>query len=183
MATWYTSDLHFGHKNIIEYSNRPFKDLADMHEGLIKNWNECVRPEDTIYVLGDLSLCPFKEFEPIVKRLNGKKILIKGNHDHYKDGQYAKLGITVYHELKMKICGQIVRMSHYPYALPLYKRLFAFKSELRFMQLRPPRIKGEFLMHGHAHTKKKMIDNMLHVGTDAWGHYPVSSGEIESLIN
>lgn len=181
---WFTSDTHFGHPGILKYTDRPFDTLEEMHEVLIKNWNECVRPEDTIYVLGDLALCSFKEFEPIAKRLNGKKILIQGNHDHYSVGQYAKLGFTVFHELKMKVAGTMVRLSHYPYALPWYKRLFAFKSELRFMDRRPPRIKGEYLMHGHTHTKYQITpDHRVHVGVEAWKLYPVSIREIESLIN
>lgn len=180
---YFTSDLHFGHAAVIGYTKRPFKDVNEMNEALIANWNKYVRPEDTIYVLGDLALCPFKEFEPIAKRLNGTKILVKGNHDHYKDGQYNRLGFTVFHEIKMKISGKIVRLSHYPYALPWYKRLFAFKSELRFMDRRPPEIKGEFLLHGHTHMKDKKIGNRIHVGIDAWNYRPVKITEIESLIN
>src|SRR5665213_2758323 len=152
---YFISDLHFGHEAVIKYSKRPFVGLNEMHETLIKNWNSWVKPQDTIYVLGDLALCPFKDFEPIAKRLNGTKILIRGNHDHYSEGQYNRLGFTVYHELKLKIAGQMVRLSHYPYALPWYKRLFAFKSELRYMDRRPPKIEGEWLLHGHSHVKYK----------------------------
>jgi calcineurin-like phosphoesterase family protein len=183
MADWWMSDPHFFHKNIIELSKRPFVNLDHMHETLIKNINECVRPEDTLYMLGDMNFGSFKEFEPVAKRLNGNKILIKGNHDHLKDGQYAKLGFKVYLELKMKFAGQVIRMTHYPYALPWYKRLFAYKSELRYLDRRAHRVPGEFLIHGHTHSKKKIIDNMIHVGVDAWNFYPVSSGEIESLMN
>lgn len=178
---WFTSDLHFGHAGVIRYCGRPFTTLEEMHEALIKNWNECVREGDTVYVLGDLALCPFRDFEPIAKRLKGRKILIRGNHDAYSEGQYARAGFTVYHELKMKLAGSIVRLSHYPYAMPWWKRPFAFKSELRFMEKRPPQIPGEFLLHGHTHMHYKRRGNMIHVGVDAW-HRPVSQREIESLI-
>ena len=179
---YFTSDPHFGHAGVIKYVNRPFKDVEEMNQTLIKRWNERVQPEDTIYVLGDMALCSFKEFEPIAKQLNGRKILIRGNHDSYSESQYNRLGFQVFHEVKLKLAGRMVRLSHYPYALPWYKRLFAFKSELRFMEKRPPEIKGEHLMHGHVHQKYKMVDNRIHVGVDAWNFYPASQNEIESLI-
>lgn len=179
---WFTSDLHFGHESVITYCNRPFESLGLMHAALVKNWNKCVQEKDTVYVLGDLALCSFKDFAPIASQLRGNKILIRGNHDHYSEGQYNKLGFQVYHEIKMKLAGNMVRLSHYPYALPWYKRPFAYKSELRFMDKRPPRIPGEILIHGHTHTKYRSIDNRIHVGVDAWGYRPVAATEIESLI-
>lgn len=154
-----------------------------MHVELIKRWNQRVQPTDTVYVIGDLALCKFSEFAPIAHQLNGTKYLIKGNHDHYSDAQYGRIGFTVFHEVKMKIAGRTVRLSHYPYALPWYKRPFAFKSELRFMDRRPPRVAGEFLIHGHTHTRYRSVDNRIHVGADAWDFYPVSIREIESLLN
>lgn len=180
---WFTSDLHFGHVGVIRYCNRPFQTLEEMHAALITRWNECVRDDDLIYVLGDLALMPFRDFEPIAKQLNGRKILIKGNHDHYSEGQYARAGFTVYHELKMKLAGHMVRLSHYPYALPWWMRPFAFASELRYMDKRPPRIPGETLLHGHSHVKwRQASDSRIHVGVDAWDFYPASIREIESLL-
>lgn len=180
---WFTSDLHFGHELVIKYANRPFISLDEMHEELIKRWNSKVCKDDTIYILGDMSFLPHKEFEPIAKQLNGNKILIIGNHDKYSIGQYAKYGFTAYHECLISLCGKRVRLSHFPYALPWYKKPFAFKSELRFMDRRPHKIKGEILLHGHTHTKKKVINNMIHVGVDAWNYAPISEGQIESLMS
>ncbi len=180
---WFTSDLHFGHEGVIRYCNRPFANLDEMHAALIKRWNERVRPDDTVYVIGDLALCHFSVFAPLAAQLNGTKILIQGNHDHYSVGQYRKLGFTVYREVTMKLAGKIVRLSHYPYALPWYKRLLAFKSELRFMDRRPPRIPGEILIHGHTHMKYQSAGNRIHVGVDAWNFYPASLSQIERLIN
>lgn len=180
---WFTSDLHFGHEAVIGYCKRPFTSLDEMHAELVKRWNECVRPEDTVYVLGDLALCPFKDFEPIAKQLNGRKLLVRGNHDHYSEGQYGKLGFQVFHEVKMKLAGQMVRLSHYPYALPWWKRPFAFKSELRYMDRRPVKVRGEVLLHGHSHVAYQLSDDgRIHVGVDAWDFYPVSIREIESLL-
>lgn len=51
---YYISDLHFGHKNVIKYCNRPFKNTDEMREGLISRWNSKVKPSDTVYILGDM---------------------------------------------------------------------------------------------------------------------------------
>src|ERR1700690_2381531 len=80
MTRWFTSDLHFGHNNIIRYCQRPFRDVHEMHNAMIQTWNETVKEGDEVYVVGDFSLSAryCKEFLP---RLNGTKILVVGNHD------------------------------------------------------------------------------------------------------
>lgn len=55
MNNWVTSDLHFGHKNIIKYENRPFKDIEEMDKAIIELWNKTVKKDDKIYILGDFS--------------------------------------------------------------------------------------------------------------------------------
>lgn len=81
-----TSDLHFGHGNIIKLANRPFLNLHEMEKTLIENWNNKVKKHDTVYVLGDFSMKIKKDrIEEILKQLNGTIILIKGNHDNPKD--------------------------------------------------------------------------------------------------
>jgi len=81
MTTWFTSDTHFGHKRIIELSNRPFDSVENMNEQLVENWNYFVKPEDTVYHLGDVALGSFLESLAYVGRLNGIKHLVVGNHD------------------------------------------------------------------------------------------------------
>lgn len=85
MTNWYTSDLHFNHKNILNYENRTrnFTSVEEMNEKLIENWNSVVKQHDQIYVLGDFILGKPDEveLERIVYRLNGKISLIPGNHD------------------------------------------------------------------------------------------------------
>ena len=83
-------DCHFGHRNIIKYCNRPFKDVADMTEKLIKNWNSIVGKNDIVYVVGDFALCGKQKIIEIGNRLNGRKRLILGNHD--------SASIVTYHE-------------------------------------------------------------------------------------
>jgi len=83
-----TSDHHFGHENIIRYTGRPFKDIYEMDECLIENWNKTVSKRDLVYHVGDIFVCskrlfrnPSQHAENIRRRLNGQIFLIKGNHE------------------------------------------------------------------------------------------------------
>ena len=82
-TVWITSDLHFGHHNILKFEakNRPFTSSSEMDEFMIREWNSRVRPNDTVYILGDFAFCTPEEAAAIARRLNGHKILVKGNHD------------------------------------------------------------------------------------------------------
>lgn len=77
----FTSDTHFWHKNIIELGHRSYANLDEMHAALIANWNKCVKPDDSIYHLGDFSFGGPTKVESILKQLNGIKYLVRGNHD------------------------------------------------------------------------------------------------------
>lgn len=80
MQVFMTSDLHFGHKNILKHCNRPYDSVEDMDEGLVANWNNKVPKKDSIvYIVGDFA---FNNHNKYLSRLNGKKVLIIGSHDH-----------------------------------------------------------------------------------------------------
>ena len=78
---FFTSDSHFCHSNIIKFCDRPFKDVEEMNEILIDNWNKTVGPNDIIYHLGDFCFAGSAEWHSILGRLNGRIHLILGNHD------------------------------------------------------------------------------------------------------
>lgn len=91
---FFTADMHFGHENMISFVDyngqkvRPFNTCEECDELMIENWNSMVRPQDKIYVLGDV--CFNKNLgDKIMPRLNGKKCLIRGNHDNFKLSWYA----------------------------------------------------------------------------------------------
>ena len=82
---WVISDSHFSHYNMVhKFKTRPFNTVEEMDECLIQNWNSVVKPGDKVYHLGDFAFGPKTEHPKLVKRLNGKKRLIVGNHDDVK---------------------------------------------------------------------------------------------------
>ena len=89
---FFIGDCHFGHRNIIKYCNRPFANVEEMTEGLIKNWNSVVGKNDIVYVVGDFALCGKQKIIEIGNRLNGRKRLILGNHDGASIVTYREAG-------------------------------------------------------------------------------------------
>ena len=81
---WFTSDLHFWHKNICKYCNRPYESVEEMNEAIIQNWNAVVKDDDIVFVLGDLGFCGIEKLRDLLSQLKGKIFLIQGNHDSDK---------------------------------------------------------------------------------------------------
>lgn len=111
---FFTSDQHFFHKNIIKYCARPFNSIEEMNETLIENYNKLVKPEDTVYHLGDFSFANYAQAESIFNRLNGQKILIEGNHDSGSVFKLKWAWIKNYYELKTDKANFV--LFHYPMA-------------------------------------------------------------------
>lgn len=113
-----TSDLHFGHNNIIQYENRPWSTVEEMDNGLIKNWNDKVTAEDIVYILGDFSFSGGERTYEIIKQLNGHKILIIGNHDHrwLKNEDCVKLFDEIVSYKSFRYKKQHIVMFHHPIA-------------------------------------------------------------------
>lgn len=196
---YFTSDLHFGHLKVIDYCNRPYKDLEEMHKAIITIWNQTVKEGDTVYVLGDFSLNK-KWSREIVSLLNGNKILISGNHDHcfelppketsglsiqqYREkckrrcDEYLQHGWkSVHQKLQIKLKdGTNILLSHLPYA-PKSEESF----DKRYLTLRPID-QGMKLLHGHLHCRYRKWGRSIDVGFD--GDYKLwNEDEILFLIN
>lgn len=94
MSSFVFSDPHFGHKNIITFKDsdgkltRPFSSVEEMDEHMVTNINSVVNKKDTIYFLGDVVIN--RKALPIFDRINGRKVLIKGNHDIFRLQDYTK---------------------------------------------------------------------------------------------
>jgi calcineurin-like phosphoesterase family protein len=88
------SDLHLGHGSTLSFKRqdgaplRPFLNLHEMHDAIVKGWESVVTPSDKIYVLGDVSLKANKMIQGLLADLPGKKRLIRGNHDLAPDAWY-----------------------------------------------------------------------------------------------
>ena len=119
--TYITSDLHFGHTNIMKFcpvTRARFRnDVAYMNEAMIKEWNDMVCPEDTVYILGDVAFLPADKAAEIMRRLNGTKILVEGNHDRklLKDEDFRSCFAEVHKYLDINHNGQKIIMSHFPF--------------------------------------------------------------------
>lgn len=113
---WFTADTHFNHANIIKYCNRPFETITDMDATMVENWNAVVKPGDTVYHIGDFMMPKQQQsVDMFLNKLNGKKILIKGNHDsHFVQHRPGWKEVHQYYELKDK--GIQIVMFHYPIA-------------------------------------------------------------------
>ena len=111
------SDTHFGHTNSWEKFKlpdgsplRPFTSTEEMDETMIERWNAKVQPQDTVYHLGDVVIN--KKYLHLVERLNGRKILIRGNHDIFGDEQYYLAGFEQIHGVRVFVDKFI--LSHIP---------------------------------------------------------------------
>ena len=111
---FYTSDLHLGHKNVLKFDNRPFKDLNEMHEAIIENWNSVITENDDVYILGDFAWHKEIGLETI-KQLKGGKHLILGNHDRI-DSEIKKEFLSIKSYDIVKDGDFKVVLSHFPLA-------------------------------------------------------------------
>lgn len=176
MEIWFTSDTHFHHKNVIAYCNRPFVSIEHMNEALITNWNAYVKPDDLIYILGDFCFGGVSKIKAINERLNGKKWLIRGNHDDERvlkrGGELGFFCVTdsCREGFRWATNGIDLTMSHYPYE--------GDSSEIdRYVERRPIDY-GRWLLHGHVHNTWKIKDRMINVGCDVWDYKPIHLDQV-----
>lgn len=155
--TWVTSDLHFGHTNILKFcaKTRRYTDVEHMNEAMVQDWNFQVQPEDTVYLLGDLAFMPAAKAVKLFNRLNGKKILVEGNHDRkiLKDPVFRKCFAEIHNYLEVRYDGTLVVMFHYPIA--------------EWNQCH----RGAVHFHGHLHGNPSGLEELriMDVGMDATG--------------
>ncbi len=102
--TWFTSDTHFSHKNILKYEKeaRPFENVYVMNEALIDRWNSVVKARDVVYHLGDISLD--KRSLSLIGKLNGHKRLVMGNHDIHPMAELCNYFEKIYGAFEYKGC-------------------------------------------------------------------------------
>lgn len=192
---FFTADWHLGHENVIKFSSRPFKNADEMAEGLIKRYNSRVEEEDICYFLGDFSMANVEDSKTYLSRLNGRKILILGNHDRGSAGMY-KMGFdAVLYRADLIIAKERVTLTHCPLR-GIYREDITgmrgtavgenWHGESRQLDFSCEN-NGQFHLHGHIHSPNggrsdRELGRQYDVGLDANNYMPVSRGTIESFI-
>ena len=111
---WVIADLHFGHTNVLKYDNAPFADVDEMEREIIKRWNNVVKKDDIVYVLGDFTLMRNTELiSRLCSSLNGHKVLVMGNHDTRKPADYVACGFRTAIRKPILVDPRVV-LSHEP---------------------------------------------------------------------
>jgi len=162
-----------------------------MNEEMIRRWNARVHKRDTVYVIGDFSFGGKEATKAVLQRLNGKKILIKGNHDkpaHWMiEAGFDEVHENIYINLGDKQNGTDVRvyLSHFPYRPTfiawLKHKLTGGYWDTRYIHKRMVD-DGGWLIHGHTHSRKRIRGRQIHVGVDAWDYNPVPHTTILKMI-
>jgi calcineurin-like phosphoesterase family protein len=159
MKTWITSDLHFGHKNIMKFCPKTrghYTDTDVMREDMIRIWNDNVQDGDLVYILGDVAFLPAVEAVAIMRRLNGRKILVEGNHDRkiLNDPVFRSCFEEIHKYLEIRYNDTMIVMLHYPIA--------------EWNQMH----RGAVHFYGHLHGNPSGLENYRarDVAYDATGH-------------
>lgn len=163
--TWFTADEHLNHSRIVELSHRPFKDVKEMNEEIIRRHNLVVGEKDTVHHLGDY--CFDTDWTPFISRLKGHHHMVWGNHDHKKQRKmnehlFEDTGKLVDIKVPRKEGGyegnQTIVLCHYP--LRVWNKSHH----------------GSWHLFGHEHgfLNDQPWGLSFDVGVDSWDFYPVS---------
>lgn len=173
---YFTSDTHFNHTNIISFCQRPFKNVDEMNERIIANWNEVVGEDDIIFHLGDFCLGGAAEWTRLLDRLNGKIYLIMGNHDRKNIRQgFMDRFEHVAMQMHIEVGKQRIYLNHFPF--------LCFEGGY----------KDVWQLFGHVHTRKSntgidagrlqyLYPTQYDVGVDNNDFAPVSFEQVKRII-
>lgn len=170
---FFTSDQHFNHENIIRFCKRPFSNAKEMNEALVEYHNSLVKPHDIVYHLGDFVFG--HEANIFFEQLNGKKVIIEGNHDRgwIKEKPSAKAKIinifrypTILESTEFALKAYHTVLCHYP--MMSWNRSFH----------------GAFHLHGHTHNTIPFdnVNRRLDVGVDANLDHPYHPFAWEDIV-
>lgn len=155
---YYIADLHFYHEALLkEMDYRPFQTLEEMHDFMIKAWNEKVNKRDEVYILGDVSYGTAVETNEILEKLNGKLYLIRGNHDN-RFLKKSEFRLERFEWVKDYYEGndnkRKVILSHYP--------LLCYNGQYRTNEAGVPKT---FMLYGHVHDShdQRLVEEFVRI--------------------
>lgn len=161
---FFYADTHFCHKNILQYCHRPFRDVKEMNEELIRKWNGKVSPNDIVYFLGDFALCGKEKKKELISKLNGHKYLIMGNHDEGSMQCYYNIGFEKVYDKPIIFNGLWI-LSH--------ERMFVNES-MPYANI-----------FGHEHNNPELPasgPNFICVSCERTNYEPMQLEEIENIL-
>lgn len=161
--TWFVSDTHFGHANIIKHCARPFSTAGEMDAAMVAQWNGVVQPDDDVWHLGDFAFRSAAATESYLRRLNGRKHLVWGNHDS-EASRAAPGWASSQAYAEVTVGGQRLVLLHYA------------------MRVWPGSRRGALHFYGHSHGKLPGDRMSCDVGVDVWGFRPVGLDEIRQYL-
>lgn len=155
MKSFFTSDHHFFHHNIIKYCGRPFSSVEEMNAEMTRRWRDVVGDDDTVYYLGDMFMGKRDSWREIREQLTGKIHFVIGNHDRKK----ALLEMDFEEVVSDKVLNLV-------YNGATKKILLRHRPQFE----RAP--KFDFHLCGHVHEKWRRKGNIVNVGVDVWNFTP-----------
>ena len=208
MTTFFTSDLHIGHKLVSGIRGFGWPKTARLREWdyveiglhdatIANNWDSVIGEDDEVWILGDLSINSGPHVAEWIEKRPGRKHLVSGNHDkshtalfpkyaEAKVAEWAPYFESIQDEATLEIGGKIVTLSHFPYWSwgdgpdTRGDREPGFRP--RYPKVRPPEGKKTILLHGHTHGLERAHERSLHIGLDAWGLQLVPMSTVEGFL-
>ena len=156
MATFFTSDTHFGHANIIGYCQRPFETVEQMDQAMIASWNAVVGPQDHVYHLGDFAFGHPNAVEHYRHALHGRITLVKGNHDRLSHDRLRRIFDEVVDDMTLHYDQTVIHLVHRP--------IFEHRADV--------------ILNGHVHDRWKFTGKNINVGVDQWEFRPRTLKEL-----
>lgn len=176
MKIWISSDYHFNHDKEFIWKARGFESVEEMNETIVKKNNECVAPEDTLIICGDLMLGGADKLEEglaLLNRMNGLKLVVGGNHDTPNRREaYLRAGIPVFDAYAFTYRKYHFYASHYP----------TLTGNLEKESLKQVTCN----LFGHTHQTSNFYNEipfMYHVGVDSHECYPVLLDDVIKEMN
>ena len=161
---WFISDTYFGSKDILDRKKRPFSNIEDMDHLMVLNWNQRVGKDDVVYHLGDFMEADEASIKSVMDKLNGIKILIKGDKDLDAEVMRKVGFLDSFESVFMKLSEYDCSMTHEPF---------------------PVSLPNVWTLHGHVHSdwKFRPSSRQLCLSVENWNYYPVSEDQIIKYID